>query len=208
MSGLPASGSLDKTTDLIAYLRDAENQDLYLVNLSDQKGKKRRTELVFNVRDSGGSHSIVIPDTFLPINVGIRVESLSAFARSESFLRLVNLRYVKALDSDAALEFLSTPDAVAEQSRLYDDTDSSAAFNITDDSVAADSAKSAREQNRSSANPKVVAIMQNATMDENKQHAALRNIQSEIGPGEIEYIMQHAKSERVKGFARNLTTGS
>ena len=193
--------------DLIGYLRNPVNLDLYLVNTSDIGGRKRRTEVIFNVEDSSGrSVSINLRDTFIPVNVGTKVDKLSSFSRSDSFLNMVSMKYVTAVDADAARKYLLTPEATEELNRIMDTSANDLdGFNLDDDSIRID--KTSRK-NQIDANPKVVAILLNQTLDESKKLSALRNVQSEIRQKDVAFIMQNATDERIKTWAQSVRFGA
>jgi hypothetical protein len=177
--------------DLRAYLRDPANNDLYVINKSHLNGKRKRSECVLTISSEGQNVHIVVKDTYIPQNIGLKVANLMCYARSEDFQRYIDLGFLEPIDPLSAQEYLKTPEAKGELLRL---SDMAPEDDLSTGSV---SVAAGRKIN---ASPKVVSIMMNE-MDATRKISALKNIASEITPDDIKFIAQNAKDERVKAWA-------
>lgn len=182
--------------NLRAYLRDDKNHDLYVINKSHLNGKRKRSECALTVKSEGQNVHIVIKDTFIPQNIGLKVGSLACFAQSEAFSNFVSTGFLEPVDPESAYRYLQTREARDELMRVSD---------IEGGGAEAPIGPSLASARKIDASPKVVSVMMNDSMDTSKKISALKNIASEISNDDIKFIVTNAKDERIKNWALNFT---
>jgi hypothetical protein len=183
--------TMQTISDLRAYLRNTDNNDLYVINKSHLGGRRKRSECIFTVVSGGQNVHIVVKDTYIPQNIGLKVSSLLDYAKSEDFNRYVTLGFLQPIDPDSAESYLKTPEARDELARL---SGVETGDDLSTGSVEVVTSRTA------SASPKVVGIIMN-DMDSSRKIAAFKNIASEITKDDIQYIIQNSKDEKVKAWA-------
>lgn len=180
----------------IAQSEAEKNSALYLLNTSNPKGV-----LNFDTRDGAFVQTVSVPVTWIPFDA-TTASTKAAILSSPNFRKLVNMGFVKIVDTAEAEAFLQNPDAQKEMQRVFN------MLQAGDATVQADaefkSKVDAESGNVSSATQNIA----HADFDEESAMVQIRNNEDEFTQHDWQYLSLHSKHPTVKEYAAAKLNGN
>lgn len=95
-----------------------QDRSLYVINTTDHRGTRSRGDLHVSINDDfGESHTVVIPNTWIPFNLA-RYGSVKPMIRSKSFLDALARKNIIVVAEEDAKNILSTKEGKEELSLI------------------------------------------------------------------------------------------
>lgn len=192
--------------DLIASKVD----EVWVLNTSDigSRGRTPKGDINLMVRTgiAGDKVNIVIPNTFVPFNIGLRATKKD-ITNSPDFRKLILQNYIVLISPEEAKEILSDEDNRKEYDRVVarmnyiNDRDSSFKFeDNTDGLVEGDDPTDHSEE--SAIHPSILEAFNDSEVDNSERYAIARNLERELSPNDWAFIATKTDYDKLKELAR------
>lgn len=193
-------------------IRDFDGSNLYVLNTSDRSGNGSRSQLLMTVPIKGTPKTVVIHNTWIPLDLTSQIPDVDTIKDSEDFHYHVRKKNIVVISTDTAEEALKSREAQQEYNRIYDIKNIEAYTEDTDliDLNMHQASGNKNKPNKLQASPKVLNIVNKEGLTENNRLAALKNIRSELRSDDYRYIINQPKTddnEKIKQWATNQLNG-
>lgn len=192
-----------KTITLLKATED-KSPCLYVLNTSDINGQYMKGDVNISVVTSRGQTlNIVVPSTWIPIDMSEYLPK-DELLKDPMFLRMIRSKRITLISENDAIEILNQPDAVIEKNRITMQTNGITRNPEIEDDEDDEKQKSTNKTEEDGVQIVTVEVVQRLKeydIDESTAYSTLKNSESRLLEKDLEYIINHTESEKLKNFA-------
>ncbi len=205
----PATSKSMRSFDIMDTIRKEDSINVFVFNMTSkmEKSRAKNSNVMFTVQIGQQTTLINIPQTWVPINIGLQAPKDVLFSNS-NFLKAVTQGMIKPITNDEARKFFLENDGAMEE---FDSAMSRQDLNAQSIEEMQEMAQMPEQENElpSGVSPTIVNLIERYNdaedaISESEAYSMVRTLESSLTKADIDYVVSNIKSERITAFVNKI----